>query len=160
MTDSTPTAPVGQARVRTRRRPSGDPGGVAQRAARAAPAEEGQDSPAPVRQRRRALDLTTQEGTTLVERTDYHCGRPVADPVVTRETIRVPVFHTAPAYVGAKGSVTRNLGDYNSVRVEVSVSVPCYPVEEEIQRAYEYVTGKLDELIPEQLAKATGGDQG
>jgi hypothetical protein len=76
--------------------------------------------------------------------------------VETKEVVKVPVFHTQPARVRVCGSVTRNLGDYNSARVEVSIEVPCNPEASEIDRAYQWASDKLDTYIPQQLALATG----
>jgi hypothetical protein len=100
----------------------------------------------------RPLDLEIAEGTVLVHSVAYGTENE------SRETIRVPVFGTTPAKVRVCGSITRNLGDYNSARVEVMVELPCYPVESEIRRAYDYATGLVDELIPAELEKATGGN--
>lgn len=100
----------------------------------------------------RALDLTAvaEEGTILVRRAAY------GNEQETTDRVRVPMFRTPPARVRLSGSVTRNLGDYNSARVEVMIEMPCYPEESEIRRVYDWASSLLDELIPQELAKATG----
>lgn len=98
----------------------------------------------------RPLDLDAAEGTVLVRRVAY------GDETETTEMVRVPVFRTPPARVRVTGSVTRNLGDYNSARVEVMVELPCYPEQSEIQRAYEHASSLVDKYIPQELDKATG----
>lgn len=100
----------------------------------------------------RALDLnsTNEEGVIYVRRAAYGVEQE------ERERIRVPVFRTAPARVRVSGSVTRNLGDYNSARVEVMIEMPCYPVESEVRRVYDWASTLLDEMVPAELAKATG----
>jgi hypothetical protein len=102
------------------------------------------------RQPPRKLDLTGGEGTVTVLRTAYGQER------TATEHVRVPVFSTEPARVRVSGSVTRNLGDYNSARVEVTVELPCYPEDSEIRRTYEYASQLLDDLIPKELEKAAG----
>jgi hypothetical protein len=98
----------------------------------------------------RPLDLEVPEGTIVVRRAAY------GQEEETKEVVRVPVFHTAPARIRVVGSVTRNLGDYNSARVEVMIEVPCNPEASEIDRAYKWASEVLDTYIPEQLAAATG----
>lgn len=100
----------------------------------------------------RPLELETAQGTILVTRSCYGTQQE------SRETISVPIFNTSPARVRVVGSVTRNLGDYNSARVEVMVEVPCYPEDSEITRAYDYASSLVDKFIPQELSKAVGND--
>lgn len=100
----------------------------------------------------RPLELEAPEATILVSRVAY------GNEVQERESLRVPVFHTTPARVRVTGSVTRNLGDYNSARVEVMVEVPCYPENSEIERAYAYASSLIDQYIPQELDKAVGSE--
>lgn len=74
----------------------------------------------------------------------------------SREEVRVPVFHTAPARVRVGGTITQNLGDYNSTRVEVAIEMPCLPEESEVQRVYESLSAKVDEMLRRELQLATG----
>lgn len=98
----------------------------------------------------RPLDLDASQGTILVTRSAYGTTQE------SGETVSVPIFHTSPARVRVVGSVTRNLGDYNSARVEVMIEVPCYPEESEITRAYDYASSLVDRFIPQELDKAMG----
>lgn len=102
------------------------------------------------RREARPLELETPEATILVSRTAY------GNEAQEKETIRVPAFHTTPARVRVVGSVTRNLGDYNSARVEVMVEIPCYPEATDIDRAYAYASSLIDRYIPQELDKALG----
>jgi len=43
------------------------------------------------------------------------------------EQVRVPVFHCDPSRVKVGGAATKNLGDYNSAKVEVSIDLPALP---------------------------------
>lgn len=102
-----------------------------------------------VRQRpARALDVESHEGTVLVKRTVY------GETTETEQKVRVPIFATQPARVRVLGSVTRNLGNYNSAKVEVMIDLPCYPEATEIDRTYNYISGLLDKYIPQELDKA------
>lgn len=91
---------------------------------------------------------TVHEGTVFVQRVAYGVTEE------EREVIPVPLFHTAPGRVRVVAGATRNLGDYNSARVEVAIEVPCYPEEGEYRRAYEFAAALLDEYIPIELEKA------
>lgn len=111
---------------------------------------------------RRAVDIAPtqqeiaegREGYVQVETTAY--GRRVTE---TRDRVLAPLFKTAPAHVRVSGSVTRNLGDYNSAKVEVSVQLPCYPVEEEVMSTYNYASSLVDRLIDRELSLAVPGHQ-
>jgi hypothetical protein len=107
----------------------------------------------------RAVDITPSEddqpltgviGYAIARRTAY------GNEAETLEEIRVPIFHTAPARVRVSGSVTQNLGDYNSARVEVSVEMPCLPEATEVQRVYHMLSAQVDEMCRRELAVATG----
>lgn len=89
----------------------------------------------------------------------YVAVRRVAYDQTQRDTldeVRVPVFHNTPARVRVGGSVTQNLGDYNSARVEVSIDMPCLPEQTEVQRVYELLSGTVDSMIRRELSIATG----
>lgn len=110
------------------------------------------------RQRRVALDPTPQEvasaqaevkeGFVLVQRVAY------GQENETLEKVYVPLFGTQSARVRVSAGATRNLGDYNSARVDVMIELPCYPEESEMRRAYEFASTMLDELVPIELEKA------
>jgi len=72
-----------------------------------------------------------------------------------RHTIRVPVFPegVTPASVTITGSVTKNLGNYNSARVEASITLPCLPVEEEVGRVATILEGWVDEIIGSKISR-------
>ena len=110
-----------------------------------------------VRVRKRAMDLPlvdkTAEGFISVQRTAYSCSEE------TLEKIQVPDLVAAlkggkPGIVRVGGSVTKNLGDYNSARVEVMLELPCLPEISEMRRVAELLSAQLDEIIPNELAKA------
>ena len=74
------------------------------------------------------------------------------------ETLEVRKFETAPAQVGVEYGLTLNLGNFESARIAVSVSVPAYA--EEIEAAHkwaeELVTKKvMDQVVQIRAAKGT-----
>lgn len=63
--------------------------------------------------------------------------------------LKVPNFNGLPvARVTVSGGTTKNLGNFESARIGVEISLPCYPVEEEIVRVY----GELQELVGEMVS--------
>jgi hypothetical protein len=43
-----------------------------------------------------------------------------------QEVIEVRKFEVEPAYIRVNAGVTKNMGNYESLRIDVSLSVPCY----------------------------------
>jgi hypothetical protein len=72
-----------------------------------------------------------------------------------RKVVEVRKFATEPAYVRVNAGVTKNLGNYESLRVDVSLTVPCYVEEmEKVQkRTAELVASMLDAEVEEYLGK-------
>jgi hypothetical protein len=108
-----------------------------------------------VRQRKRALDIPDKpaEGFIYVKRVAYNREEE------TQEQIRVPDLVTllaggAPAKVRVGAGITKNLGDFNSARVDVVMELPCLPEIGEMRRVAELISAQLDELIPSELEKA------
>lgn len=60
-----------------------------------------------------------------------------------------------PAVVTVGGSITRNLGDFNSCRVEVRLAMPCDP--SEIDATYIKASEWVDTHLGQELDSATGG---
>jgi hypothetical protein len=70
-----------------------------------------------------------------------------------QEQLRVPNFNGLPvARITVSGHMTKNLGNYESARVGVEVSLPCLPVEEEIVRVYAEVQELVSDMLTEQLS--------
>ena len=99
---------------------------------------------------RRQIDVEVPEAKIKVRRTAY------GQEHEREEEIEVPAFHGPVGYVRVGGSVTKNLGDYNSARVEVSVSLPTYPTPQEIERTYRFGSQLVDQYVSRELDIATG----
>ena len=72
-----------------------------------------------------------------------------------RKVIEVRKFETDPAFVRVSAGVTKNLGNYESLRVDVSITAPCY-IEEvnAVQKnVAELVASMLDEEVEQYLGK-------
>ncbi len=113
-----------------------------------------------VRKRTRALTLKTVKGTTVVRRAAYHMGDMIAGTEVEAlGEVRVPLFDGPAGLVGVAGSVTKNMGDFNSVKVEVRIEIPAYAEKSELDRAYGFCSEFVDAKISNELALATGSGE-
>jgi len=68
-----------------------------------------------------------------------------------RETRCVHKFLTEPAYIRVNAGTTKNLGNYESLRLDVALTVPCYV--EEIPEVFERVADEVANLLDEELKK-------
>lgn len=106
-----------------------------------------------VRQRTRAIDVesTTREGYIQVSRTRYG-----SEPeTLLAEKIFVPAFPVAPAYIGVKAKETINMGDFNNVSVEVSLSMPVLPEMSEIDRVQQMASDACERWLEREIKRAT-----
>lgn len=71
-------------------------------------------------------------------------------------TVEVHEFATEPAYVRASAGVTKNLGNYESLRVDVSMTVPCYA--EEAEEIYKGAADKVYDLLMDEVDVYLNGD--
>ena len=117
--------------------------------------------PGAVRQRTRrrqqhpATIDRARPGSISVHRVNYQSGTPVSESAEDGELIDVPVFQTEPAYVDVVGSITRNMGNYNSVRIEVKLSMPALPVITEVDRVYHMASGWVEDKLEEEMSRAS-----
>lgn len=87
------------------------------------------------------------EGTIRVSSTRAP-GEPDENEV--RE-IEVRRFETEPAYVRINAGVTKNLGNYESFRVDVSITMPCYV--EELEGMTDAVSDRVADRLEDELKK-------
>jgi len=70
-----------------------------------------------------------------------------------RQDTKIPIqpFVVEPAYVNYSAGVTLNMGNYQSARIDVGISLPTYI--EEIPDAYKQAIGIVDKVIEEEVNK-------
>jgi hypothetical protein len=73
-----------------------------------------------------------------------------------RRVLQVTPFEVEPAYVRASAGTTRNLGNYESLRVDVSVTVPCYTAE--IEEVYDRAAGLVADLLMQEVDRYLSGN--
>jgi hypothetical protein len=74
----------------------------------------------------------------------------IATPEDSTETLEVRNFQTAPATVEIGYGLTLNIGNYESARVDVKVSVPCY--REEVEDAYAFAKKWAEDKVKQEVA--------
>lgn len=79
-------------------------------------------------------------------------GKDVGDPSSADETLAIQRFVTEPARVSVEMGMTVNLGNYESARITVALSVPCYY--EERDQAYEYAKRWVEKRTVEEAKEA------
>ena len=74
---------------------------------------------------------------------------PFADPETQEQVIETHQFQTDPAYIRVGYGRTISTADYETLKVDVSVSVPCYPeqVEDVISDVRSLVLDELEDSI-------------
>ena len=77
--------------------------------------------------------------------------------LVTKE---VEVFDVEPAYISVKAGVTRSLAQYEFLRVDVSIMMPCY--KELIDVTYEAIADQVSGMLESEIDQYlnTGDDNG
>lgn len=109
------------------------------------------NKPPVVRPRRRISTV----GHTVVD-VQHREGRMEGELHERREQTR-HLFDDHPARVRVEGSVTQNMGDFNSVRVGVMIDRPCVNTDEAIEQTYNEISGMVDRLLAAEIDLATGG---
>ena len=86
-----------------------------------------------------AVQITTRESIAEVRKTM------LGKEEVSSERIRIRPFISVPASITVKAGVTINLGNYESGRIDVMLTMPCYP--EEIDEIYEDTKSWVDARV-------------
>jgi hypothetical protein len=106
------------------------------------------DTVVPRTRRRRQVQQETR-GKVLVTASLYGQEKQM-------EEIYVQRFEVDPAYVRVNAGVTRNLGNYESLRLDVSITVPCYV--EKIQETFDAVSTRVAALLESEIEKYEQGE--
>lgn len=100
---------------------------------------------------------TIDIGVRTMKSSVYHLNKKYNNDELSRELseeIEVHVFQSPHAFVGLKRGITINTGNWESVRLDFSLSIPCYP--EEIGSAYKFAEKFLDEKMEEEVDAIRG----
>jgi len=67
------------------------------------------------------------------------------------ETILVRKFETDPAYIGGSMGITKNMGNFEFIRLDITAKIPCYV--EEIDNVEQQVAGWMDNKMDKKLSE-------
>lgn len=102
--------------------------------------------PAPPRRR-------NGQSTTIVHTQPLRRGRPDGPPVTDIHTnLSEGVFTEAPAHVTFGLRATKNLGDFQSLQVTVSLTRPCRDTQEDIDRTEAEASAWVHSKVQRELA--------
>ena len=109
---------------------------------------------APKRTRRKAPkpESTAVQSTQRVSMKVTQSGATVEE----NETMErdVHVFVTEPAYVRVNAGVTKNMGNFESLRVDVSITMPCY--RETVDETFASLSDKVALLLDNEVDQYMG----
>lgn len=97
--------------------------------------------------------LSRLNGTFWVTRTVEEKGRGGRGVIDEKneEEIEITPFEGEVARVGLDAAMTINIGNYQSAKVSVFLSVPCYP--EEVAEVYDAVKATVEKRMGEEVAE-------
>ena len=98
--------------------------------------------------------VTSREAYLEVTRVRLTAGK-VDDEEAVTEKLEVKPFLTEVATVSVKAGATINLGNYESARVDVMLSIPCYI--EEIDSVYEQAKDWVDTRVSKKYKELKEG---
>lgn len=104
--------------------------------------------------RRRRKETMQAESKNWIHVQKTVVGEPPEDLNQSDEVISVQTFETDPAYVRVNMGATKNIGDYESLRVDVSISVPCY--KEEVEDMVPEVADMAADMLQDQIDEFMG----
>lgn len=105
-------------------------------------------NPAPKVARQRRDETIVAESRVTVS--SKYMGKDESRP----KNIEVRKFEVEPAYVRVSAGMTKNMGNYESLRVDVSVSIPCYA--EEVEKVIPVVADMVAAHLDEELKNYEG----
>lgn len=102
------------------------------------------------RRRRRVLEGAGQSSAiseTSISTTQHVSGE--APEVIEESTEHetVPIESSTPAYVRVSGGRTISTAQYESLRIDIAIEMPCEPTKGEVVKKYREVTETLDQLM-------------
>lgn len=111
----------------------------------------GQDTPATKKKPDYTAHLQTQPITGMVSSAKSVSGHTLAESVSESKTLHPGVFSNGMS-ITVEGGRTLNLGNFESARVGVTMTMPC--TKETLEEAYTYATEWVSEKIEEAVKAA------
>ena len=104
------------------------------------------------RRRRAKPEQQQATGRKWVKASIVRPGEP-DEELLDEEEILVQQFETEPAYIRVGAGVTKKIAEYESLRVDIAATVPCYreQIQDQTDAVAEWVADRLDEEVDEYL---------
>ena len=77
------------------------------------------------RRRRRTSEVTQAKGRTQITTVRVK-SRNILSEETSESEFDAEVFQSDPAFIRVSHGVTKSIGDYESLRVDVAITMPCY----------------------------------
>ena len=81
---------------------------------------------------------------------------------IKNEVKKIPAGHITevknPAYLRMEHSATKNMQNYESVRVAVALEMPCLPEEKEIKKTADFISKRIETLMMDEMEFVQRGD--
>ena len=91
--------------------------------------------------------VSEEQGYIYVNRVAY------GEEVTTNEQIKVADFQGQPTgTVAVSAQYTKNLGNYESAKIGIEISLPVLASEEEVVRVYDKIQTLVSDILSEQVA--------
>lgn len=98
-------------------------------------------------------NIVRRRGEAVIS-TEYQRNK--EEPITKERRQAVDDLPEHPAFIQVSGGMTKNLGNYESCKLGISISVPCATDEESIRETYQRVSDLLDELMQTENDKLMG----
>lgn len=96
----------------------------------------------------------TVKRATTTKSVEKRTGGEVKSEEIKQESAPFDLQEIAnPAYVNIGTAYTHNLGNYESVKISCSISMPCIPKAGEIKKTKEKIVAMVDSIMAEELGK-------
>lgn len=70
------------------------------------------------------------------------------------------VFTGVPANVSYSLTATINMGNFESLKIQVGLSMPCKPTKLQAHRKFQAIATQVEELLDQKVKELTGGSHG
>lgn len=95
--------------------------------------------------------MTAQEQGVVTARKTLYKEGVVVDETQIEHRVPVPNFEGPVARTRVSMGVTKSLGGYEFVRLDVSVELPCQPNPDDLRETNEFAAAKVDEFMQREL---------
>lgn len=96
------------------------------------------------------------QAEATVQTSVSHAGKETVEEEHTEKVGPALNYEGPVAEVMFKAGITRNMGDYNSARIDVALTLPCEPTAPDLDVAFAYSRSWVDERLQDLLSEMDG----